>query len=62
MHTVALTQARRDDRAKLFLARKRAEGKTLREARQALERYLADAVYQALLLDGGGGSIGGRLI
>ena len=51
LHTVALTQARRDDRAKVFLARKRAEGKTPREARRALKRHLADAVYRALLLD-----------
>ena len=51
LHTVALTQARRDDRAKQFLARKRAEGKTPREARRALKRHLAHAVYRALLLD-----------
>ena len=51
LHTLALTQAWRDDRAKLFLARKRAEGKTPREARRALKRHLADAVYRALLLD-----------
>ena len=42
LHTVALTQARRDDRAKQFLARKRAEGKTPREARRALKRHLAE--------------------
>ena len=51
LHTVALTQARRDDRAKQFLARKRAEGKTPREARRALKRHLASAVHRALLLD-----------
>jgi len=51
LHTVALTQARRDDRARAFLARKRAEGKTPREARRALKRHLAVAVYRALVLD-----------
>ncbi len=51
LHTVALTQARRDDRARAFLARKRAEGKTPREARRALKRHLAVAVYRALVMD-----------
>jgi transposase len=51
LYTVALTQARRDDRARTFLARKRAEGKTPREARRALKRHLALAVYRALVLD-----------
>jgi len=51
LHTVALTQARRDNRARAFLARKRAEGKTPREARRALKRHLAVAVYRALVLD-----------
>ena len=51
LHIVALTQARRDARARAFLARKRAEGKTPREARRALKRHLANAVYRALLLD-----------
>jgi len=31
--------------------RKRAEGKTPREARRALKRHLAVAVYRALVLD-----------
>ena len=51
LHTVALTQARRDDRARAFLTRKRAEGKTPREARRALKRHLASVVYRALVLD-----------
>jgi len=51
LHTVALTQARRDDRARAFLARKRGEGKTPREARRALKRHLAVTVYRALVLD-----------
>ena len=48
---MALTQARRDNRARAFLARKRAEGKTPREARRALKRHLAVAVSRALVLD-----------
>ena len=51
LHTASLTQARRDERARVFLARKRAEGKTPREARRALKRHLAVAVYRALVLD-----------
>jgi transposase len=51
LHTVALTQARRDDRARAFLTRKRAQGKTPREARRALKRHLASVVYRALVLD-----------
>lgn len=51
LHTVALTQARRDPRARAFLVKKRAEGKSAREARRALKRHLASAVYRALVLD-----------
>jgi transposase len=51
LHTIALTQARRDPRARAFLARKRSEGKTPRGARRALKRHLAVAVYRALALD-----------
>lgn len=51
LHTVALTQARRDPRARAFLAKKRAEGKSAREARRALKRHLATTVYRALVLD-----------
>lgn len=51
LHTVALTQARRDPRARAFLVKKRAEGKSVREARRALKRHLASAVYRALVLD-----------
>ena len=51
LHTVALTQARPDDRARAFLVRKRGEGKTPREARRALKRHIAVAVYRALVLD-----------
>jgi transposase len=51
LHTIALVQARVDGRAKAYLARKRAEGKSWREALRCLKRQLADVIYRALLRD-----------
>jgi transposase len=51
VHTVALVQARVDPRAKAYLARKRAEGKSWREALRCLKRQLAKIIYRALILD-----------
>ncbi|MGI8478452.1 MAG: IS110 family transposase [Gaiellaceae bacterium] len=48
LHRIALVQARVDPRAQTFLARKRAEGKTAREARRALKRQLTNVVYRRL--------------
>lgn len=48
LHRIAVTQARVDPRARTFLARKIAEGKTKREARRALKRHLSDIVYRRL--------------
>ncbi|MBA3736881.1 MAG: IS110 family transposase [Actinobacteria bacterium] len=48
LHRIAVVQARVDPRAQAFLARKRAEGKTAREARRALKRHLANVVYRRL--------------
>jgi transposase len=48
IHRIALTQARLDPRARTYLARKRAEGKTDREARRALKRHLTNVVYRRL--------------
>lgn len=48
LHRIALVQERVDPRAQAFLARKRAEGKTKREARRALKRHLANVVYRRL--------------
>ena len=48
LHRIVLVQARVDPRAPTFLARKRAEGKTGREARRALKRQLANVVYRRL--------------
>lgn len=44
---IARTQARCDQRAIAYLARKRAEGKTTREARRAHKRYICRAVWRA---------------
>jgi transposase len=51
IHVIALTQAGYDPRAKAFLARSRAEGKSSREAMRALKRRLSDVVYRQLLAD-----------
>ena len=48
LHTVALVQSRSDPRAQAYIARKRAEGKSTREAIRCLKRHLADVVYRAL--------------
>ena len=51
IHVIALTQARNDPRAQAFLASRRAEGKTSREAMRALKRRLSDVVYRQLAAD-----------
>jgi len=49
LYRIAIVQQRHHPAAKAFLARKLAEGKTPREARRALKRHLANAVYRRLL-------------
>jgi transposase len=51
LYSVALTQARCDARAREYLAKKQAEGKSRPEAQRALKRHLANSVYQALRKD-----------
>jgi transposase len=48
LYSIALAQAWHHPPAKLFMARKRAEGKTWREALRALKRHLARAVFRLL--------------
>jgi hypothetical protein len=48
---MALVQARCDPRGRAYLARRRAEGKTWREAMRALKRHLADVVFRTMLAD-----------
>ena len=51
LHMMALTQARMDPRARAYVARRRAEGRTQRDAIRALKRHLSDVVYQQLRRD-----------
>lgn len=51
IHLVALTQARFDPRARAYLARRRAEGRTGREAIRSLKRHLSDVIYRQLVAD-----------
>ena len=51
IHTVALVQRRWEPRAKVFFARKIAEGKTKREPVRSLKRALANVIYRLLAPD-----------
>jgi transposase len=54
LYVIALTQTRHEPRAIAYLQRKRAEGKTRREAMRCLKRRLSDVVYRQLVADAGG--------
>lgn len=56
LHTIALVQSWHHEPAKAYIARKRAEGKTWREAIRALKRHLARVVFR-LLCHGAVGSL-----
>lgn len=58
LHLMALVQARTYPPAQADLARRRAEGKTWREAIRCLTRHLADVVYRTMLLDLGASQAG----
>lgn len=51
LYVIAITQTRHEPRAVDYLARKRAEGKTRREALRCLKRRLSDVVYRELQRD-----------
>lgn len=51
LHIIALTQSRSSPAGRAYLERKRAEGKTWREALRCLKRQLATTVYRALVED-----------
>lgn len=51
LHMVAINQLRTDARAKEYIARKQAEGKSGREALRCLKRQLANVVYRQLSAD-----------
>jgi transposase len=48
LHRIAVTQMRMHDPARAYLERRRAEGKTKREALRCLKRHLARSVWRAL--------------
>lgn len=51
LYTVAITEIRADTEGKAYYERKRAEGKTSREALRCLKRRLSDVVYRTLRTD-----------
>jgi transposase len=51
LHLMALTQARCDPRARAYIARRKAEGRTGRDVVRALKRHLSDVVYRQLVAD-----------
>ena len=51
LHIMAITQAGRDPHARAFLERKRANGKSPREARRSLKRRLSDRIIRRMWHD-----------
>ena len=48
VHTIALTRMRCCERTQAYVARRTAQGKTLREIRRCLKRYIARELHRAL--------------
>jgi transposase len=48
LHTIALTRIRQDPATRAYVARHTAEGKTLREIKRCLKRYIARQLYREL--------------
>lgn len=51
LHTIAVIQAHIEPRARIYIQRRRAEGKTHREAIRSLKRQLSNVVYRQLVAD-----------
>jgi transposase len=51
LYVIAITQTRHEPRAEKYLAQRRAEGKTRREALRSLKRHLSNVVYRRLIAD-----------
>ena len=51
LYTIAITEIRADTEGRAYYERKRAEGKTGREALRCLKRRLSDVVYRTLRTD-----------
>jgi transposase len=52
LHVIALSQRRYEPRAQAYYAKKRAEGKTAREAMRCLKRRLVDVLYRTMCQTG----------
>jgi transposase len=48
VHTIALTRMRSCPRTRDYISRRTAEGKTTREIRRALKRYITRELYRSL--------------
>lgn len=48
LHTIAMSRIRYDDRTRDYIERRTAQGKTTREARRCLKRYIARDLYRLL--------------
>ena len=48
LHTVVLTRLQRDERTRAYAERRRAQGKTDREIKRCLKRYIARELYRRL--------------
>ena len=48
LHTIALTRLSKDDRTRAYAERRRAQGKTDREIKRCLKRYIARELYRFL--------------
>jgi transposase len=51
LHTIAVVQARTDPRARAYVARRMADGKSRLEALRCLKRHLADVVFRTMVAD-----------
>ena len=48
LHTVVLTRTRQDPATQAYVARRTAEGKTIREIKRCLKRYVARQLYRQM--------------
>lgn len=48
LHNIAIIRARNDDETKAYIARKTAQGKTTRDARRSLKRYIGRRIFRLL--------------
>ena len=48
LHTILLTRMRTDPRTRAYVERRTAQGRTLKEIRRSLKRYLARQLYRIL--------------